>query len=180
MNRNHALAAAVGAALLVLSPTGRAQDASRITAVTLYPGSATIVRTARIAPGASRLEITNLPANFDPQTIRVDPDAGVQIGEVSTRDSARSSTPDPREAELEAHIRGLKDRQASLDGEIKSAEMVAKFLGRLGGPAGPDRTLPMPDPKSLAGVIEVISHSSGDSAARVQRALVQKRELGRR
>jgi uncharacterized protein (TIGR02231 family) len=178
MNANRP-AAAVGAALLALSCAARPQDASRITAVTLYPGSATIERTARIAPGMTRLEIANLPANFDPLTLRVDADPGVQIGEVSTQDSAHVSAPDRREAQLEDRIQALKDRQSSLDGEIRSAEMVAKFLGRLGGPAGPDRTLPMPDPKSLAGVIDVISRSSGDSAARVQRAQVQKRELAR-
>jgi uncharacterized protein (TIGR02231 family) len=173
------LSAAVALALVSISATGHAQDLSKITAVTLYPGSATIERTARIAPGMTRLEIPDLPANFDPQTLRVDADPGVQIGEVSTHDSARSSTPNPREAQLEDRIQALKDQQSSLDGEIKSAETVNKFLARLGAPSGPYKTAPMPDPKSLAGVIEVISHSSGDSAARVQRARVRKRELAR-
>jgi uncharacterized protein (TIGR02231 family) len=172
------LPAAVGAALIHMSGA-YAQDPSKITAVMLYPGSATIERTARITPGMTRLEIANLPANFDPQTLRVDADAGVQIGEVSTQDSARSSTPNPREAQLEDRIQALKDQQAAFDAEVKSAEMVNKFLTHLGAPSGPGRTTPVPDPKSLAGVIEVISHSSGDALARVQRAQVRKRELGR-
>ncbi|HZR69890.1 MAG TPA: DUF4139 domain-containing protein [Burkholderiales bacterium] len=181
MNKNlcpGVIPAAVGAALLVLSCSAHAQE-SRIAAVTLYPGSATIVRAARVAPGATRLEIRDLPANFDPRTIRVDADPGVRIGAVSTRDSARSSAPDPREALLEERVQALKDRQSALDGEIESAEMVTKFLGRLGTQGGAGKTAPVPDPKSLAGVIEVLSHSSGDALARVQRAQVRKRELAR-
>jgi uncharacterized protein (TIGR02231 family) len=173
------LPAAVALALLSISIPSYAQDPSKITAVTLYPGSATIQRTARIMPGMTRLEIPDLPANFDAQTLRVDADPGVQIGEVSTHDAARSSTPNPREAQLEDRIQSLKDQQSALDGEVKSAEMVSKFLNRLGAPSGPNKTTPVPDPKSLAGVIDVISHSSGDAIARVQRANVRKRELGR-
>lgn len=68
-----------------------AQDTSRITAVTLYPGSATVERTARVVPGMTRLEISGLPATFDPQTVRVDSDVGARIGEVSTQVKVEAS-----------------------------------------------------------------------------------------
>ena len=106
------LPAAVGAALIVLSHTARAEEASRITAVTLYPGSATVERTARVEPGMTLLKITGLPANFDPQSVRVEADAGVAIGEVSTQDASRAQSPDPRQAQVELRIQALKDRQA--------------------------------------------------------------------
>lgn len=78
------LPAAVAAVAVVLSGgTACAEDASRITAVTLYPGSATIERTARVEPGMTLLQISGLPANFDPQSVRVDADAGVALGEVN-------------------------------------------------------------------------------------------------
>jgi hypothetical protein len=44
--------------MLIACSTAMAQDASRITAVTLYPGSATVERTARVVPGMTRLEIS--------------------------------------------------------------------------------------------------------------------------
>src|SRR5213596_3563386 len=116
----------IGTALVAMSigcGTATAQDASRITAVTLYPGSATIERTARVTPGMTRLEISGLPANFDPQTLRVDADPGVRIGEVSAQDTARTTTPNAREAQLEEKIQSLKDLQTALDAEVKSAEM---------------------------------------------------------
>jgi uncharacterized protein (TIGR02231 family) len=179
MNQKKLLPAAVGAALIYVSSSAYAQESSKITAVTLYLGSATIQRTARVTPGMTRLEIPDLPANFDPQTLRVDADPGIAIGEVSTQDSARSSTPNPREAQLEERIQALKDEQGALDSEIKSAEMVNRFLSRLGAPAANDKAAPVPDGNSLARIIDVIAHGSGASLARAQRAQIRKREIGR-
>src|SRR5437870_12393791 len=104
----------IGAALLAMSincGAALAQETSRITSVTLYPGSATVERTARVTPGMTRLEISGLPANFDPQTLRVDADPGVRVGEVSAQDTARTAAPNAREAQLEEKIQALKDHQ---------------------------------------------------------------------
>ena len=171
------LPAAVGAALIALSGAARAEDSSKITAVTLYPGSATVVRTARVSPGTTRLEIAGLPANFDPQSVRVDAGPGVQIGEVSTQDAARARASDPREAKLEERIQALRDRQGELDAEAKSSEMVTEFLSRLGAPG--EKPAPIPDARSLGGIVDLIRRSSGESLARARRAQVAKRELGR-
>ena len=171
------LPAAVGAAIVALSCSAHAQDASKITAVTLYPGSATVERTARVEPGMALLRISGLPANFDPQSVRVEADPGVEVGEVSTRDVSRTQSPNPREAQLEEWIQALKDRQGQLDGEVKSAEMVTEFLSRLGAPG--EKPAPIPDARSLASVVDLIRKGSGDSLARARRAQVQKREIGR-
>src|SRR5215831_11085224 len=171
------LPAAVGAALIVLSHTAHAEDASRITAVTLYPGSATVERTARVEPGMTVLRITGLPANFDPQSVRVEADAGVAIGEVSTQDASRAQSPDSRQAQVELRIQALKDRQAELDGEVKSSEMVTEFLSRLGTPG--EKPAPMPDARSLGSIVELIRKGGGESIQHARRAQVQKREIGK-
>jgi uncharacterized protein (TIGR02231 family) len=171
------LPAAVGAAIITLSSAAHAQDASRITAVTLYPGSATVERSARVEPGMTLLRIPGLPANFDPQSVRVEADAGVAIGEVSTQDVSRVQSPNSREAQLEEKIQALKDRQGALDGEAKSAQMVTEFLSRLGAPG--EKPAPIPDAKSLGSVVELIRRGGGESLARAQRAQIQKREIGR-
>jgi uncharacterized protein (TIGR02231 family) len=171
------LPAAVGAAIITLSCAALAQDASRITAVTLYPGSATVVRTARVEPGMALLRISGLPANFDPQSVRVEADAGVAIGEVSTQDISHVQPPNSREAQLEEKILALKDRQGALDGEAKSAQMVTEFLSRLGAPG--ERPAPIPDARSLGSVVELIRRGGGESLARAQRAQIQKREIGK-
>jgi uncharacterized protein (TIGR02231 family) len=171
------LPAAVGAALVALSYAASAEEASRITAVTLYPGSATVERTARVEPGMTLLRITGLPANFDPRSVRVEADAGVAIGEVSTQDASRAQSPDSRQAQAELRIQALKDRQAELDGEARSAQMVTEFLSRLGAPG--EKPAPLPDARSLGSIVDLIRKGSGESLARVQRAQVQKREIGR-
>jgi hypothetical protein len=68
-----------------------------------------------------RLEISGLPANFDPQTVRVESDLGVRLGEVSTQDQSRTGASNARESVVEEKIQALKDRQAALDVDAKSA-----------------------------------------------------------
>src|SRR5438034_7692864 len=127
-----------GPALIALSlgcGTAMAQETSRITSVILYPGSATVERSARVVPGMTRLEISGLPANFDPQTVRVESDAGVRIGEVSTKDQSRTAASNARESAIEERIQALKDRQAVLEVDARSAQMAVRLhctTGRAG------------------------------------------------
>src|SRR5258708_19075194 len=171
----------IGAALVLMSffcGAAIAQDASRITSVTLYPGSATVERTARITPGMTRLEISGLPANFDPQTVRVESDAGIRIGEVSTQDQSRTAASNARESAIEDKIQALRDRQAVLDVDARSAQMAAEFISRLGAPAsGTEKPAPIPNARSLAETIEAVLRRGSDAFGRIQRVQVQKREL---
>jgi uncharacterized protein (TIGR02231 family) len=169
----------IGAALVAMSigcGASLAQDTSRITAVTLYPGSATVERMARVTPGMTRLEISGLPANFDPQTVRVESDAGVRIGEVSTQDQSRTGASNARESAIEHKIQSLKDRQAVLEVDAKSAQMTAEYISRLGAPAG-EKPAPVLNGKSVAEVIEAIRRGGSDAFGRIQRVQVQKREI---
>src|SRR6266850_1467455 len=171
----------IGAALAAMSiacSEAIAQDASRITAVTLYPGSATVERTARVVPGMTRLEISGLPANFDPQTVRVESDAGVRIGEVSTQDQSRTGASNARESAIEDKIQALKDRQAVLEVDARSAQMAAEYIARLGAPAsGAEKAAPAINGKSVAEVIEAVRRGGSDAFGRIQRVQVQKREI---
>src|SRR2546425_7313947 len=163
----------IGAALAVMSlgcTAAIAQDASRVTSVTLYPGSATVERTARVVPGMTRLEISGLPANFDPQTVRVESTPGVRIGEVSTRDQSRTAASNARESAIEDKIQALKDRQAVLEVDAKSAQMAADYIARLGAPAaGAEKPAPALNGKSVAEVIEAIRRGGRDAFGRIQK-----------
>src|SRR5882762_3873246 len=169
----------IGAALLAISincGAAPAQETSRITSVTLYPGSATVERTARVVPDMTRLEISGLPANFDPQTVRVESDAGVRIGEVSTKDQSRTAASNARESAIEERIQALKDRQAVLEVDARSAQMTAEFISRLGAPAG-EKPAPLPSARSLAETIEAVRRGGSDAFGRIQKVQVQKREI---
>jgi uncharacterized protein (TIGR02231 family) len=158
--------------------TAIAQETSRITSVTLYPGSATVERTAKVTPGMTRLEISGLPANFDPQTVRVESDAGVRVGEVSTQDQSRTAASNARESAIEDKIQALKDRQSVLEVDAKSAQLAAEYIARLGAPAaGTEKAAPAINGKSVAEVIEAVRRGGSDAFGRIQRVQVQKREL---
>src|SRR5436309_11567651 len=171
----------IEAVLLVTSlgcTTAIAQDASRITSVTLYPGSATVERTARVVPGMTRLEISGLPANFDPQTVRVESTPGVRLGEVSTQDQSRTAASNARESTIAEKIQALRDRQAVLEVDARSAQMAADYIARLGAPAsGTEKPAPALNGKSVSEVIEAVRRGGSDAFGRIQKVQVQKREI---
>src|SRR6266480_4293184 len=171
----------IGTTLLAMSivcGTAVAQETSRITSVILYPRSATVERSVRVVPGMTRLEISGLPANFDPQTVRVEAGPGGYIGEVSTKDQSRTAASNARESAIEEKIQALKDRQAVLEVDARSAQMAADYIARLGAPAsGTEKPAPALNGKSVAEVIEAVRRGGSDAFGRIQRVQVQKREI---
>jgi uncharacterized protein (TIGR02231 family) len=163
----------------VIAAPAIAQDAGRISRVVLYPGSAAIERTARVAAGSSRLEMTGLPASFDLRTLRVEADSGIVVGEVAVQDVSRAEALSGREAELEARIESLKDEKAALEVEVKTAELVRNYLAALSSRgAETEKAQPMVlDPKSIPAVIDAIRRGGGDAYGQIQRIEIKKRGL---
>jgi uncharacterized protein (TIGR02231 family) len=159
--------------LAFVMTTAAAVDAP-IQSVTLYPGSATVERVAQVAVGATQVEITGLPANFDKDTVRLQADAGIQVGQVVTRDQARADSPSPREADLEAKVQALQDQVAAIDADIKSAQIVQGYLEKLG--TGGDKPAPI-DAKNLAGTLDAIRKGAFDALERVRNDETKKRAL---
>jgi uncharacterized protein (TIGR02231 family) len=150
-----------------------------ITAVVLYPGSATIVRSVRVTAGATRVAVGGLPAGFAVATLRVEADPGIRVGQVEIREAAHVESPNPVEADLEARIQALKDRGAELDVQAGAADVVKAYLDRLGGDPGEAAGHPRPplDAKTLSGLIEAIGRGANEALATKQRVAVQKRAL---
>jgi uncharacterized protein (TIGR02231 family) len=146
-----------------------------IQSVTLYPGSATVERVVQVAPGATQVEITGLLANFDKDTVRLQADPGIQVGQVVTRDQARAESPSQREADLEAKVQALQDQVAAIDADIKSAQIVQGYLEKLGSGGG-DRPAPV-DAKNLAGTLDAIRKGAFDALERMRNDEAKKRVL---
>lgn len=146
---------------------------SRITQVTLYPGSATVERVARVAAGATQLELAGLPASFDVRSLRIEADAGIRLGEVTVRDVASADAVNPRQAELEARIAALDDQLAKLDIERQSAELVTGYLKGL-GEGGKGTAV---DVRNLGATLGAIRAGGAEALARIQRVAEQKRPL---
>jgi uncharacterized protein (TIGR02231 family) len=168
-------------AVLCCSTLAAAQDPGRITAVALYPGSATIERSARVAAGAGKVQMTGLPSNFDVRTLRVEAEPGISIGEISVRDVSREQAMSAREAELENRILALKDQVAALDVDVRTAELVRDYLASLSSrPPEGDKVHPVTvDPKAIPAVIDAIRRGGADAYGTIQRIEVRKRELAR-
>lgn len=116
----------------------------RVTAVTLYPWGASVTRRAEVnlPPGAHEVIVTNLPADTDPATLRVQPPAGATLGAVNLQagrlpPSGLPKTPAVQAAEdaVEAATARLAEAQAAIDAVLLKAaaaqEQVA-FLHNLG------------------------------------------------
>ena len=116
MSRNPYLAAFF---LLLLAGTALADTEAPITRVVLFPGSASIERTAQIPAGVNAIEIRGLPNNFDTKTLLVLAERGVRIGQVVIQEAAQSNGAHPREKELQKKIRELNDQIETLDIEAK-------------------------------------------------------------
>ncbi len=165
--------------MLALVASNAAAVEAPIQSVTLYPGSATVERAVQVTPGMTQVEITGLLANFSTDTLRLQADPGIQVGQVLTRDQGSADSPSPRVAELEAKVQALQDQVALVDADIKSAQLVQGYLERLGGgESAAVRTGPS-DPKVLLGTLEAIRKGGSDALARMHEAEVKKRALTR-
>ncbi|MBS0368113.1 MAG: DUF4139 domain-containing protein [Proteobacteria bacterium] len=158
-----------------------AELAAPITAVALYPGSATVVRTAQVAPGMTQLVVAGLSAQLDRQTLRVKAGSGIQIGEIVVQETATLQAANPAEADLEGKIQMLQDQVAILDAEAKSAEIVTGYLERFGSNGtARDHPTTIIDGKTLGAIIDTLGRGAQEAFAKMQRIAVQKRELTKR
>jgi uncharacterized protein (TIGR02231 family) len=161
-----------------IAPIASATEAP-IQSVTLYPGSATVERAVEVSPGMTHVEITGLLANFSTDTIRLQADPGIQVGQLVTRDNARIDSPSPREADLDARILALQDQLAAIDADYKSAQMVQAYLERLGAGGGAaERPAPV-DPRSLTGTLDAIRKGGADALERMRNADIRKRAVNK-
>lgn len=142
---------------------------SRITAVTVYPGSATVERVARIAPGARSVTLSCLPASLDPASLQVQADASVRVGEFHVLTQDRDVAP-ACASPLEGQIRSIEDQIASLKAEADALQLVHRYLHSVAGEApvadaASARTLPA-SAVQIAATAEVLRKSAQESNSR--------------
>ena len=171
-----ALTAAL-AAPLTAAATGSldAPDTSRVTAVKLYPGSATVERVLDVAAGARQAVFACLPTALDVASLRVDADAGIRVGDMSTRQVARELLGRACASPLDERIRALEDRLAALQAEDGGIEAAVGYLNSFQRPAekegqGAAAAPGMDAPGQIAATVQALTHS-------MQTALQRRHEL---
>lgn len=145
------------------------ESASRIARVTVYPGSATVERVAKVAAGARSLTMACLPATLDPQSLQISAEAGVRVGEfnVLTEDrDVASACASP----LDGRIRELEDQIAAVKAESGALQLVDSYLkgvaaGSAGEAAAGGRALPA-TPAQISATADVLRKSGQDALAR--------------
>lgn len=121
------------AALLPGLSLAQTATPSRITQVLVYPGGATIERSAKVAAGAKELRLACLPAHFDIDSLKVQADDGIQVGDVSVQTVERARAPECANSALDMRIRELEDKQAAIRAENGAQDLVLAYLKNYGG-----------------------------------------------
>ncbi|MBS1160114.1 MAG: mucoidy inhibitor MuiA family protein [Proteobacteria bacterium] len=168
-----ALAQMAATAAVPAASSPKAGAVAPIVGVVLYPGSALIERVASLRAGDSKLEILGIPANFDVQTLRVEAESGIDVGEITLRESARSGPLNAEEERLENEVRRLSDRIAALDVDRKAAELELKYLDSL--PSAGETS----HPANLSPVLASLRQGSSQAQLRILAADGQKVQLER-
>jgi uncharacterized protein (TIGR02231 family) len=121
------------AVLALLPSLALAQTpASKITQVLVYPGGAKVERAAKVAAGARELKFTCLPARFDLDSLQVQADAGIVIGDISVQTLERVRAPECATSPLDARIRELEDQKAAIAAEDAAQALVLGYLKNYG------------------------------------------------
>jgi len=156
----------------------QAQTAAPITAVTLYPGSAAVVRTARVEAGATRLVLAGLTTQFEPQWLRVEADPGIRIGQVVTQDASGTESANQAQAALESRIQALKDQVSALEVREGAADIVRGYLERsTSGDTTQERQRVAVDARTLAATVAALQQAATDALAKKRQVALQKREI---
>ncbi|MEF9387036.1 DUF4139 domain-containing protein [Ralstonia solanacearum species complex bacterium KE056] len=166
----------MGAAISATVAAAHAATPSRITEVTLYPDSATIVRTATVAPGARSVELTCLPPTFDPQSLRVEGDAAVRVGDIRTESVPSEGAGCARTA-LEAQIRALEEQRAALDVQLRANALTETYLKGVSERASGDTRAPATDFSTLGKTADALTRSAQEVFARQEQLKRRDSEL---
>ncbi len=176
LKRGLLLAAAVGlSATAQAQPTTPAPTLSRITEVKLYPGAATVQRVARVAAGARQLAFHCLPEALDVQSLQVEADASVRIGETTVLTEERALSAACAASPLDGRIRALEDRKAAWQAERDAQDLVTGYLKNLGGG---DKATPA-DPKAIAATADTLRRTGQDALVRQHQIARAQEELDR-
>ena len=146
-----------------------------ISQVVLYPGVASVERTARISAGTRQLTFECLPAAVDVQSLQISADANVRVGDTKTllqpRDVAGKACASP----LDTQIRALEDQLATVNADLDAASLVKGYLQGLAQPGTEGAKVPAPS--QIAATGDALRGSSRDNALRAHQLQRQKELL---
>ena len=176
------LFALTAACAALAAPAAHAQETTTarapIARVTLYPGVASVERTARITAATRQLVFECLPGAIDAQSLQVSADAGVRLGDYKVQLQPRELASKACASPLEQQIRTLEDQLAALEADEAAAKLVGDYLQGLARPGGDDaRATALPSAGQLGTATEALRTTSRSNTLRAHQVLRQKQAL---
>lgn len=160
------------------TPAGAQDTPSRIARVTVYPGSATVERVAKVPAGARSVTLGCLPASLDAQSLQINADAAVRVGEFNVRTEDRDVVA-ACASPLDGRIRELEDQIAAAKAEAASLQLVDGYLKNVatGGATteAPGGRLQAATPAQIAATADALRKSAHESQTRAHQ-LQRKQE----
>ena len=157
--------------LLLITPVFAADASSSITQVKVYPGSATVERVVRVPAGARSITVRCLSPQLDAQSLQVQADASVRIGETSIkvreRDLDKQCTT-PRDDQ----VREAEDKVAVTKAETDSLQLAVSYLNTVATkpPDEPHSGPGTPGSASINSTTDALRRSSQDVLLRLHQA----------
>ena len=155
MTRTGTRALACAAALLAGAPFfAHGQDVSRVVAATVFDDSVLVERQLRTPGGTRHVRVACLPPGFKADTLQIDGDASLHVGDVRTEPVTGDEALACERGPVDARIRALEEQKAALKSQTIADEMALDYLRRWNGsnadvPAprasAPARALPAAD-----------------------------------
>ena len=168
-------------ALCALSPaqaqsTETRADASRVIRVKVYPGSATVERVLRVAPGARQAVFACLPAGLDAASLQVASDTNVRVGELAVRQQPRELLGKACANPLEDRIGALEDQIAALTAESAGIGYAAGYFKSFENAAsGADARATAP--AQIGAIAQALRQSARDALTRQHQIKRQQEAL---
>ena len=183
MNRSFPLLAGLAAATLTTAAGAQpapaappADSASRISAVTLYPGSATVLRELRVAAGADKAVFACLPAGLDAASLQAAGDQTVRIGEISVRQQPRALLGKACASPHDDRIRALQDQVAALKAEAAGIDLAQAYYKSFGQSGDQARATP---PAQIAPTAAALRQGGQDGLTRQHQLTRQQEQIER-
>jgi uncharacterized protein (TIGR02231 family) len=112
-----------------------AQDVSRIVAATVYDDSALVERQLRTPGGTRHLQVDCMPPGFRTDTLQIDGDPSVHLGDVRTEPVAGDAALACARGPVDGRIRALEDQKAALKSQSQADDLTLDYLRRWNGGA---------------------------------------------
>ena len=141
--------------LLACAPfAAHGQDVSRVVAATVFDDSVLVERQLKTPGGTRHVQVACLPPGFQVDTLQIDGDASLRVGDVRTEAVTGDDALACGRGPVDGRIRAIEEQKAALKSQSSADDMTLDYLRRWNGSAdaapaarasAPARTLPAAD-----------------------------------